>query len=41
MIRKGDRRFTLDVLQSILQALPALSPHVIAYMRDGDKENEG
>lgn len=41
MIRKGDRRPTLYVLQTILQQVPELGPYVDSYMRQGnDGEND-
>ena len=44
MIRKGTRRPTLYVLQTILHQVPQLGVYVDSYMRqenDGDKEKRG
>ena len=38
MLRSGDRRFSIDMLQTILFVFPHLEPQVIAYMKDGDEE---
>jgi len=41
MIRKGDRRPTLYVLQAILKQVPELGPYVDSYMRQGNDGDKG